>query len=97
MSDLLDDLLIDVPKLETEDFVQFGFSIEPPDTPWLTPQEAAGYLKVSLRKLETLREDTPPSVPAPWRKLGRTVRWNRNKIDGWVDSLSRTKAGRRRR
>jgi len=75
-------------------FVQFSFMDERLETPWLRPQEAAAYLRVSLRKLETLREDTPTGVGQPWRKLGRTVRWHRMEMDRWVDAMSRTR-GRR--
>ena len=80
-----------------EGFVQFSFMDEHPDTPWLRPQEAAAYLRVSLRKLETLREDTPTGVRQPWRKLGRTVRWHRDEIDRWVDAVSRARGRRKGR
>ena len=87
----------DLESASGEGFVQFGFGADEPETPWLRPQEAATYLKVSLRKLETLRDDTPKGVRQPWRKLGRTVRWHRDEIDRWVDAVSRTRGRRKGR
>ena len=94
--DWLDDLS-EAGDDDAEGFVQFGFGGDPIETPWLTPPQAADYLKVSLRKLETLREDTPDNVPTPWRKLGRTIRWNRDEMDRWIDGIGRVQARRRRR
>ena len=93
----MDDWLDELADAGDGDFVQVGFGMEQPDTPWLTPQETAAYLRISLRKLETLREDTPSGVPAPGRKLGRTIRWHRDEIGRWVDGLARVQARRRKR
>ena len=72
-------------------------AVEPPGSPWLTPRQAADYLRISLRKLETLREDTPTGTPRPWRKLGRTVRWQREEMGRWIDAVTRAQGRRRRR
>ncbi len=63
---------------------------------WLTPAEAAAYLRLSRRSLERRMEDTPPGVPKPWKKLGRSVRWRFDEIDAWVCALDRLARQRRR-
>lgn len=64
---------------------------------WLTPEQAAARLQISRRSLERLMEDTPASVRKPWRKIGRTVRWQRDEIDQWVDALHKVKERRGKR
>ena len=51
-----------------------------PLTPWLTPQEAAAYLSVSVG---TLRNWTSAHY-IPFCKRGRVVRYHRETIDKWL-------------
>lgn len=67
------------------------------ESPWVLPEDAAEYLGVSRRTLERMMEDSPQGVPVPWRKVGRSVRWNLSLISAWIDNLNNLKRiGRRR-
>jgi len=63
---------------------------------WLTSKEAAQVLRISRRTLDRMKEDTPKSVAAPWRRVGGQVRWHRDRLDSWVDALNNRKPKRRR-
>jgi excisionase family DNA binding protein len=51
-----------------------------PPSPWLTPQEAAAYLNISLG---TLRNWTSARY-VPFSKRGRVVRYHKDIIDKWL-------------
>jgi excisionase family DNA binding protein len=51
-----------------------------PRSPWMTPQEAAVYLKIALG---TLRNWTSAHF-IPFVKRGRVVRYHREQIDQWL-------------
>ncbi|MBN7483814.1 helix-turn-helix domain-containing protein [Mycobacteroides abscessus] len=50
---------------------------------WLTPEEAADYLKVTEQKLADLRylKEGPR-----FRKVGRLIRYTREDLDAWMDA-----------
>ena len=71
--------------------------VDAPDSPWMSPDDAALYVGHSRRSLERMMEDSPKVIPPPWRKVGRSVRWNRDQMNAWIDNLNNLKrAGRRR-
>ena len=49
-------------------------------SPWMTPQEAAAYLRIALG---TLRNWTSARF-IPFAKRGRVVRYHRESIDRWL-------------
>lgn len=53
---------------------------EPVTSPWMTPDEASRYLKVSLG---TVRNWTSARY-IPFVKRGRVVRYNRESLDRWL-------------
>ena len=55
---------------------------------WLTKQDVADYLGVSLRSLERMMADTPDHISKPWAKVGRTVRWHADQVAKWFKELS---------
>jgi excisionase family DNA binding protein len=61
-------------------------SAEPvrPPSPWMGPQEAAGYLGIALG---TLRNWTSARF-IPFSKRGGVVRYNREVIDRWLSKGS---------
>lgn len=60
---------------------------------WLTPQEAAEYLRVDLCFIRRLANERR----IPITKVGRYVRINRNELDAWLVANTRPKiAGRSR-
>lgn len=67
------------------------------ESPWVLPEVAAEYLGISRRTLERKMEDSPQGVPVPWRKVGRSVRWNLSLINAWIDNLNRLSRRARRR
>ena len=48
----------------------------------MTRQEAALYLAVSPRTLDTLRKE----AGVPWVQLGRSVRFLKSDVDSWIAS-----------
>jgi excisionase family DNA binding protein len=55
----------------------------PPDTPWLTKQEAADRGRVSLKDID--RAIASGELTA--RRAGRRVIIHRDWLDAWIDSL----------
>ena len=55
-------------------------SVERPNSPWMSPQEAADYIGISLG---TLRNWTSARF-VPFAKKGRVVRYHRDAIDAWL-------------
>jgi excisionase family DNA binding protein len=51
-----------------------------PSSPWMTPEETAGYLGIALG---TLRNWTSAHF-VPFAKKGRIVRYHRETIDKWL-------------
>jgi excisionase family DNA binding protein len=51
-----------------------------PDSPWLTPVQAAAYLQVALG---TLRNWTSARF-VPFVRRGRVVRYHRDHLDRWL-------------
>ncbi|MSS84984.1 helix-turn-helix domain-containing protein [Actinomycetaceae bacterium WB03_NA08] len=48
---------------------------------WLTPQECADHMKVSLRTLQDWRSR---KVGPPFHKVGKTVRYHIEEVDEWL-------------
>ena len=55
---------------------------------FLTPQEAADLLKLSVHTLSTWRSRQPTSGP-PWVEVGGLIRYRRLDLDAWVSSRTR--------
>ena len=53
-------------------------------SPWLTPEEAAGYLGIALG---TLRNWTSARF-VPFSKRGGVVRYHRDRLDEWLSRAS---------
>ena len=58
---------------------QLGDAVRPP-SPWMTPQQAAEYLSISLG---TLRNWTSARY-IPFSKRGRVVRYHKESVDAWL-------------
>jgi len=49
-------------------------------SPWLTPQEAAHYLRIALGTLRNLTSQRR----VPFARRGRIVRYRRDLLDAWL-------------
>ena len=52
---------------------------------WLTQQQLASRLDISVRSLERMRHD---GTGPPYTKAGRKVLYHVNNVDGWLNSRS---------
>jgi excisionase family DNA binding protein len=66
--------------LTTQSTVKALMMVDSVKTPWMTPLEAAAYLRVSLG---TLRNWTSARY-VPFVRRGRVVRYRRDDLDEWL-------------
>lgn len=62
-------------------------------SPWMTKAETAEYLGVTERRIQYLCEQRV----IPHSKMGRSLRFHRQKIDEWLLSTDPTQRGRAKR
>jgi len=61
-------------------------------SPWLTPQQAAVYLRCSKNFLDRDRIEKLHGIP--YSHLGRHIRYNRVDLDRFLESNKRQEAGK---